>query len=180
MIPSSSPGRCTARNVNIGVNFGSKGVANFVGLDVFERMSVGGDSGSVIGIERPEGFYGTSLLFAGSTQATFAIPMSTVQQVHGRLIPLTSQDLVEADDLRIADRIASGTLSASETKYQWFGPWGPKYEVDFTVHPTSNGGYIRGTMDALYRNQHGTYYLVKMENRQNAAANYDVRYVVRR
>jgi hypothetical protein len=173
-------GRCTARNVNIGVNFGSKGVANFVGLDMFERMSAGGDSGSVIGIERPEGFYGTSLLFAGSTQATFAIPMSTVQQVHGRLIPMTSQDLVEADDLRIADRIASGTLSASETKYQWFGPWDPKYEVDFTVHPTSNGGYIRGTVDALYRNQHGTYYLVKMENRQNAAANYDVRYVVRR
>lgn len=173
-------GRCTARNVNIGVNFGSKGIANFVGLDMFERMSAGGDSGSVIGIERPEGFYGTSLLFAGSTQATFAIPMSTVQQVHGRLVPMTSHDLVEAEDLRIAGYIASGSLAASETKYQWFGPWDPKYEVDFTVHPTSNGGYIRGSVDSLYRNQAGTYYLVKMENRQNAAASYDVRYVVRR
>lgn len=173
-------GRCTARNVNIGVNFGSKGVANFVGLDAFENMSAGGDSGSIIGVERPEGFYGTSLLFAGSSQATFAIPMSAVQQVHGRLVPMTSQDLVEPDDLRIAGHIASGSLAASETKYQWFGPWDPKYEVDFTVHPTSNGGYIRGSIDALYRNQVGTYYLVKMENRQNAAANYDVRYVVQR
>jgi hypothetical protein len=35
-------------------------------------------------------------------------------------------------------------------------------------------------VDALYRNQYGTYYLVKMENRQNAAANYDVPDVVRR
>lgn len=173
-------GRCIARNVNIGVNFGSKGIANFVGLDAFEDMSAGGDSGSIIGIERPEGFYGTSLLFAGSSQATFAVPMSTVQQVHGRLIPMSSQDLVDAEDLRIAGHVASGSLAASETRYQWFGPWDPKYEVDFTVHPTSNGGYIRGSVDALYRNQYGTYYLVKMENRQNAAADYDVRYVVRR
>ncbi|WP_336362624.1 chymotrypsin family serine protease [Halalkalicoccus salilacus] len=173
-------GRCTARNVNAAVNFGSKGVANFVGLDVFEYMSAGGDSGSLIGIERPEGFYGTSLLFAGSSQITLGIPMSAVQQVHGRLTPLTAQDLVDAEDLRIAGHIASGSLAANETRYQWFGPWDPKYEVAFTVHPTSNGGYIRGTVDSLYRNQYGTYYLVKMENRQNAAANYDVRYVVRR
>lgn len=173
-------GRCTARNVNIGVNFGSKGIANFVGLDMFERMSAGGDSGSLIGIERPDGFYGTSLLFAGSSQATFGVSMRAVQRVHGRLEPMTSQDLVDAEDLRIAGHAASGSLAASQTKYQWFGPWDPDYEVGFNVHPTSNGGYIRGSVDSLYRNQAGTYYLVKMENRQNASATYDVRYVVQR
>lgn len=172
-------GRCTARNVSIGVNFGSKGVANFVGLDAFEYMSAGGDSGSIIGIERPEGFYGTSLLFAGSNQATFAIPMSTVQQVHGRLVPMTSQDLVEPEDLRISGQLSSGSLAANEVKYQWSGPWAPQYDVDFTVHPTSNGGYIQGSVDALYRHQRGMYYLLKMENRQSTATNYDVRYVVR-
>lgn len=173
-------GRCTARNVNAAVNFGSKGVANFVGLDAFEYMSAGGDSGSLIGVERPEGFYGTSLLFAGSSQITLAIPMSAVEREHGRLVPMTSQDLVDPDDLRVTGRIASGTLGPSETKYQWFGPWASQYEVDFNVHPTSNGGYIRGTVDAIFRNQQGTYYLVKMENRQNASATYDVRYAVQR
>jgi hypothetical protein len=58
----------------------------FTGLDVFEAFSTGGDSGSLIGVQRRDGFfYGTSLLFAGSVRQTLAIPMAAVQEVHGDL-----------------------------------------------------------------------------------------------
>lgn len=51
-------------------------------------MSSGGDSGSLIGIEKSDGFYGTNLLFAGTNRITLGIPMSTVQSVHGSLTPV--------------------------------------------------------------------------------------------
>jgi hypothetical protein len=63
----------------------------FVDLDVFGAMSAGGDSGSVIGILRPDGFYGTDLLFAGSQNLTLGVPMETVQDEHGTLEPIPSR-----------------------------------------------------------------------------------------
>jgi hypothetical protein len=59
----------------------------FEGVDAFGPMSAAGDSGSVIGIERAGGFYGTNLLFAGSDRVTFGVPLSTVQAEHGDLSP---------------------------------------------------------------------------------------------
>jgi hypothetical protein len=63
----------------------------FEGLDVFDAMSSGGDSGSVIGTLRPDGFYGTDLLFAGSPRITLGIPMGTVQDEHGTLEPMSAR-----------------------------------------------------------------------------------------
>lgn len=60
----------------------------FEGVTMFGPMSAGGDSGSLIGIERDDGFYATHLLFAGSDQSTIGIPMATVQEEHGSLKPI--------------------------------------------------------------------------------------------
>lgn len=51
-------------------------------------MSTQGDSGSLIGIPREDGFYATHLLFAGSDRATLAIPIDAVEAEHGTLISL--------------------------------------------------------------------------------------------
>jgi len=63
----------------------------FEGIDVFGPMSAAGDSGSLIGIERDEGFYATDLLFAGSDRTTLAIPMDAVEAEHGALEPLQEE-----------------------------------------------------------------------------------------
>lgn len=60
----------------------------FEGIDVFGPMSAAGDSGSLIGIEREDGFYATDLLFAGSDRTTLAIPIDAVEAAHGDLEPL--------------------------------------------------------------------------------------------
>jgi hypothetical protein len=60
----------------------------FEGVAVFSPMSAGGDSGSLIGIERDDGFHGTHLLFAGSDRTTLGIPLSAVQDKHGTLKPI--------------------------------------------------------------------------------------------
>lgn len=62
--------------------------ATFTGVDVFEAFSAGGDSGSLIGVRRQDGFYGTHLLFAGDSQRTFGIPVQAILEEHGRLEPL--------------------------------------------------------------------------------------------
>lgn len=174
-------GRCTARNANFAINFGAKGIANFVGLDVFEVMGAGGDSGSLMGFETAEGLYGTSLLFAGSTQLTLGIPMRAVQAEHGSLTVMTSQSLVEPDDLRITGTAFRGALGEGATSYRWSGPWARQYSIDFQAHPTTGNGYVRSSVDGVYNHSAGTYYLVKVENRQsNQSVRYDVRYVVTR
>jgi hypothetical protein len=79
-----------ARDVTAKVNYGgsfSKPL-RFSGLEAFEAFSAGGDSGSLIGVEDEDGFHGTSLLFAGSSQQTLGIPIDAVQAVHGKLEPL--------------------------------------------------------------------------------------------
>ena len=59
----------------------------FEGVDTFGPMSAAGDSGSLIGVERDDGFRATDLLFAGSDRVTFGIPLSTIQDEHGALTP---------------------------------------------------------------------------------------------
>lgn len=77
-----------ARDVTALVNYGSpfSKPLRFTGLDAFEAFSAGGDSGSLIGIQRQNGsFHGTDLLFAGSSRQTLGIPMDAVQKEHGKL-----------------------------------------------------------------------------------------------
>ena len=59
----------------------------FTGIDVFGPMSAAGDSGSLIGVERDEGFRATDLLFAGSDRTTLAVPIDAVEAEHGELTP---------------------------------------------------------------------------------------------
>lgn len=61
----------------------------FVEVDVFEPMSAGGDSGSLIGRRLDGGFHGTHLLFAGSDRATIGVPIAAVQEEHGELTPMS-------------------------------------------------------------------------------------------
>jgi hypothetical protein len=63
----------------------------FEGVDTFGPMSAAGDSGSLIGVEREDGFHATDLLFAGSDRVTFGIPLSAVQDEHGTLRPAGSR-----------------------------------------------------------------------------------------
>lgn len=57
----------------------------FTGVDAFDPMSSGGDSGSLIGRDAGGEFYGTNLLFAGSPFVTFGIPWDAVTDEHGAL-----------------------------------------------------------------------------------------------
>ncbi|SIR46634.1 hypothetical protein SAMN05421858_2351 [Haladaptatus litoreus] len=83
-------GELLARNVTANVNYGPEygGVLAFEGLDVFTAMSAGGDSGSLIGRQKQDGFYASDLLFAGSDRITLGVPMNTVQDEHGTLEPI--------------------------------------------------------------------------------------------
>lgn len=78
-------GDLRGRDASIRVAYGSDTI-RVTGCAVFSRMSAPGDSGSLIGIETDEdGFHATHLLFAGSDQATIAIPLDAVQAEHGEL-----------------------------------------------------------------------------------------------
>ncbi|KAB1192373.1 hypothetical protein GJR96_02520 [Haloferax sp. MBLA0076] len=174
-------GRLRARNVTANVyGYFPNEPAKFEGLDLFTAMSAGGDSGSLIGIEESDGFYGTDLLFAGSNQVTLGIPMETVQDEHGRLEPMTSQDLVGPDDLRITGTHFTGTLSPKQTLYRWSGPWAERYVVDFDARPTTNGGWIESRVHSTYRSSAGVYYLLELRNRKNSATNFEVKYLLAR
>jgi len=81
-------GTLRIRNVTITVRgYGDNGdtATLFENVDVLGPVSEPGDSGSLLGIEREDGFYGTHLLYAGSPYKTLAIPIKTVFDVHGRL-----------------------------------------------------------------------------------------------
>ena len=177
---SVTAGKCTARNATF--NVGSKhGTAKFVGLDVFEPIASGGDSGSLIGLERADGFYGTSLLFAGSSSLTLGIPMDTVQQFHGQLEPMTGRELVDPDDLRITGTTFSMTLKGGQTIARWSGPWNDRYNVDFDAIPTTTDGWVSSSVESVYKTNSGIYYRIRMENkRSNSPVDCDVKYVVRR
>lgn len=87
-------GTLVARDVTAKVNYRGRfdEPLAFGGLDVFDAMSTGGDSGSLIGRRKTDGFYASDLLFAGSDRVTLGIPMNVVQQVHGTLEPVTGGD----------------------------------------------------------------------------------------
>lgn len=85
-------GELLARNARVPVGGYYPGEPTFFeGVDVFGPMSAGGDSGSLMGVQREDGFYGTHLLFAGSDRSTIGIPIDVVQGLHGPLTPVESQ-----------------------------------------------------------------------------------------
>lgn len=87
---ATTSSRLVAQDVTALVNYGSPFTQplRFEGLDAFEAFSLGGDSGSLIGVQRQNGFHGTDLLFAGSTLQTLAVPINAVQEEHGQLRPM--------------------------------------------------------------------------------------------
>lgn len=79
-------GELRGRDTRIEVGgFGPEPVV-FEGVDTFTSMGDPGDSGSLIGTEEGE-FTATNLLFAGSDDATIAIPTSALFEEHGELLP---------------------------------------------------------------------------------------------
>lgn len=172
--------KCTARHANFNVRY-SGGVAKMVDCDVFNAMAKGGDSGSLIGMEQEDGFHGASLLFAGSSSITLGIPMDNVQDEHGQLTPVTSQDLVDADDMRVTGSAFRVSLNPSQTINRWSGPWADRYAVDFVGHAVNDGGWVDVSVESTYRTSNGIYYQVKVENKWSSrSVDCDVKYSVTR
>jgi len=70
-------GKLLAKGATISVDYGDPvGKATFTGLDLYSYMSDHGDSGSVIVAEKDNA--AVSLLFAGSSMVTMAIPMTKI------------------------------------------------------------------------------------------------------
>lgn len=168
-------GRLRARNATFLVGFGSHGVARFVGLDVYTPMTLPGDSGSGVGEERADGFYLGGLHFAGGGGVSLSIPIGAILDEFGRLTPLTSQDLVDPQDLRIVRPHFSGSLAAGATTYRWSGPWAARYSAHFEAIPASAGRMVRLEVDRTYLSSSGAhYYLLKIENLSNQKTRYKV------
>lgn len=102
-------------------------------------MSAGGDSGSLIGIQRADGFHATDLLFGGSDRVTLGIPMTVVQDLHGPLTPAgrrsgredagTVSDFREQVDRRLVDRFGQENVAPERDSD------GPDFRVDaWPVH----------------------------------------------
>ncbi|WP_330632656.1 hypothetical protein [Halocatena halophila] len=89
----------------------------FEGVTIFDPMSTGGDSGSLIGIHRSDGFYGTDLLFAGSDRVTLAVPIAAVEAAHGPLEVTRPADTTQKFSDRVGHRLraAYGTANVSPT-----------------------------------------------------------------
>ncbi len=87
----------------------------FEGVTIFDPMSTGGDSGSLIGIQRSDGFYGTDLLFAGSDRVTLAVPIAAVRAAHGSLTVAPPDDTTAAFSDRVGQRLraAYGAVNVS-------------------------------------------------------------------
>jgi len=195
-----------ARDVDIQVNYhGLEEPVRFTGVDVFDAFSAGGDSGGLIGVLRSDGFYGTDLLFAGSSQYTIGIPMEAVQETHGQLVPLdtpsrrrsrpsqgvpsqppgtdrpspsdTQETTTEERSTAQATYTAlTGSVGGSETITRWHGPWDPGYTVQFSTRPTTAGGYVRSTVDGVFRSSNGyNYYLIEIQNRKHTSTDYEVK-----
>lgn len=174
-------GRLRSRNATFNVNFGSHGVAKFSGLDVYEAMTLPGDSGSMVGQSKGDGFYGTGLHFAGGGGVSLSIPIKAVQDEFGPLTPLTSQDLVDPQDLRIVRTHFKGQLAANGSTYRWSGPWAPEYAAHFEGIATTPGRMIRCTVDRTYLSSSGGhYYLLKLENLSSEATGFEVKCAIMR
>lgn len=155
-------GRLRARDATLQIGgFFPDEPAVFEGLDVFDPISAGGDSGSLIGTDRGDGFYGASLLFAGSSQITLGIPMSAVQSHHGQLTPVQdSRSRVRPDDLRITGTQWQAAIDPGETQ-RWFTfNWPAEYLVDWHVEPTTPGGRVSWSVEIeRTTNGHKTYWI---------------------
>jgi len=79
----------------------------FTEVDGFTPMSAGGDSGSLICEKRQERRVATHLLFAGSPQITFGIPIENVFDEHGRLsvINKPDEDVEDSDEIGPFQRV---------------------------------------------------------------------------
>ena len=88
-----------AVDTSVRVTYGEQTI-RFTGCDVYGDMSGPGDSGSLIGYTNGvDGLIATSLLFAGSSQATIGIPLPSVFDYHGDLtIPSDEDEGDEEDD----------------------------------------------------------------------------------
>lgn len=70
-------GKCIGKNVSIKVDYGlPDGPVWFKDLDMYNRISDRGDSGSIIVAKNDN--YAVSLLFAGSSTVTFGIPITKI------------------------------------------------------------------------------------------------------
>ena len=78
-------GKVLAKNATITIDYGgTDGMITFKGLDVYSRMSAGGDSGSVIAAVEDNN--AVALLFAGSDSCTLGIPMPKIVNKLGIVI----------------------------------------------------------------------------------------------
>jgi hypothetical protein len=94
----------------------------FEGVGVFSPMSAGGDSGSLIGIERDDGFHATHLLFAGSDRTTLGIPLSAVQDEHGVLKPVKTTQSVRSFHEQVRRALVDGYGPSAVTNGDDNGP----------------------------------------------------------
>ena len=69
-------GSCLYRNVTINVNYGEWMLLAVAGVDMYSKISVPGDSGSVICSKKGNDVVG--LLFAGNSKYTYAIPFKKI------------------------------------------------------------------------------------------------------
>lgn len=174
---SVTRGRCIARAANI-----SLGNSQFVGVDVFEPMAAGGDSGSLIVRESGDELYGVSLLFAGSFSPsgiplqTFGIPMEAVQAEHGQLTPVAAQNVVYPDDLRIVGKQYSGHIGAGTSQRLFTFNWPADEVVHWTAYPLTDGAELTSSV-SIKRDPGDTItYFITVENVGTVASDYDLRY----
>ena len=125
-------GDMRGRDASIRVAYGEKTI-RVSGCAVFSRMSAPGDSGSLIGVEtEDDGFHATHLLFAGSSEATIAVPLSAVQAEHGELtVPGADENggdeaPVTWGEFRYSARPAGGSAAGAVVD-------GDTYDVDFSL-----------------------------------------------
>lgn len=172
-------GRLTARNATFEISgFFPSEPAVFEGLDVYTGMAAGGDSGSLIGVERNDGFYGTSLLFAGSPTITLGIPMTNVQAHHGPLSPVQHQNVVRAHDLRITGTQWRSVIDPGQ-KQKWFTfNWPAEYLVDWHVEPTTTDGKLSTSVE-IERTSNGLKtYWITVENVGSVRTKFEGKYAL--
>lgn len=71
-----------------------------------------------------------------------------------------------------------GTLGPNEERRQWVGPWPQMYVVDYDIRPTTDGGWMNGSIESRYKTSDGVYYLLYMKNNRNNSTNFEARYTL--
>lgn len=171
-------GRCTARGANVQI-----GGSRFVGIDVFEPMNTGGDSGSLIVRESGDELYGVSLLFASSriigtdiVTRTFAIPMEAVQAEHGRLTPVAAQNVVRPHDLEVVGTQYSGHIDAGQSQRVFTFNWPANEVVHWAAYPTTDGARLESSVMIERQSGDRITYHITVENVGAVASDYELRF----